>query len=181
MYRTSGTRMQRSSLEVFILALISKGYRTMYDLQRAAGLSVGATTPALARLSKARLVTKKILGRRHEFSLTKSGERVLGQWSMPSARLTDYDDVLRTAFLCVFLNRDKATATEVLSQAARARARASEDRQDEMHGAEMDTRSFNADAYRWMRTLSDRFRLEAEGRALEAIAAEFQRKHYARK
>lgn len=172
MHRTPSTRTERSSLEVFILALVSHGIRTMYGLQAAAGLSVGATTPALARLSAAKLVTKKVEGRRHEFSLTKSGEKVLRDWSVPSGRLTDYDDVLRAAFLCVFLKREKASAAEILSQAARARARAAEDRKDEMHGAEMDTRNFNADAYLWMRKLSDRFRLEAEGRALEAIASE---------
>lgn len=182
MYRTGSKATHRSSLEVFILALISQGHQTTYDLQTAAGLSLGATVPALARLSEEKLVNKKIDGRRHEFSLTKAGEKVMREWQLPSGRLgSDFDDLLRTAFLCALLQRDAVAAAESLAQAARARDRAAEDRRDEVGRTRLDPKHMDAEAYRWMRLISDQHRLAAESKAMELIATEIRSRKRQRK
>jgi DNA-binding PadR family transcriptional regulator len=169
MHRT-GSDVQRSSLEVFILALISQGLTTTYVLQSEAGLSLGATVPALNRMAKTKLVSMKIEGRRHEFALTKAGEKALRDWRPPSGRAsTDFDDVLRTVFLTISLNRNVGAATELLAQAARARSRAAKDCADELRGRRLDVKNLDAAAYRWMRLTSEQHRLAAESKALQVI------------
>lgn len=175
MYRSSGSETPRSSLEVFILALIREGFLTTYDLQRGAGLSLGATVPALNRLSDAKLVSRKVVGRRHEFALTRGGEQVLRDWKPPVGRsTTDYDDLLRTAYLSAYLLRKPIVGAEILRQAARARSRAAEDRADDLRGTTVDARQFEA-AYQWMRLVSEKHRLIAEGEALEIIATQMEK------
>ena len=49
-------KRRRTDLDLFILALIDGGVSTPYELQKTAGLSQGATVPALQRLLKAGLV-----------------------------------------------------------------------------------------------------------------------------
>jgi hypothetical protein len=55
-------KRRRIDLDLFALALIS----TPYELQKAAGLSQGATVPALQRLLAARLVRQGKPGARGE-------------------------------------------------------------------------------------------------------------------
>jgi DNA-binding PadR family transcriptional regulator len=96
---------------------------TTYDLQSGAGLSLGATVPALNRLSDAKLVSRRIVVRRHEYALTRGGEQVLRDWEPPVRRAaTDYEDLLRTAYLSAYLFRKPAVGAEILRQAARARS-----------------------------------------------------------
>ncbi len=45
-----------TSLELFVLAMVRQGLATPYDLKTKAGLSLGSTVPALARLEKDSLV-----------------------------------------------------------------------------------------------------------------------------
>jgi DNA-binding PadR family transcriptional regulator len=123
MYRSRDSETTRSSLEVFILTLIRQGFMTTYDLQSGAGLSLGATVPALNRLSDAKLVSRRIVVRRHEYALTRGGEQVLRDWEPPVGRAaTDYEDLLRTAYLSAYLFRKPAVGAEILRQAARARS-----------------------------------------------------------
>ena len=55
-------KRQRTDLDFFVLALIDGGVSTPYELQKEAGLSQGATNPALQRLLAARFVRQ---GKRH--------------------------------------------------------------------------------------------------------------------
>jgi len=48
-----GPKKVASTLDVFVLALVAEGTDTLYALKREAGLSVGATTPAIRRLARA--------------------------------------------------------------------------------------------------------------------------------
>jgi DNA-binding PadR family transcriptional regulator len=172
MYRGKDSGSQRTSLEVFILALISQGLTTTYALQSEAGLSLGATVPALKRLQDAGLVSKKVSGRRHEFTLTRTGEKVLRDWRPPSRRSgTDFDDLLRTAFLTVLLVRDRTAAAELLRQGSRARSRAAEDRTDDLRGTTIDPNHVDGVAYQWMRHILEQHRLAAESKALQLIAS----------
>jgi DNA-binding PadR family transcriptional regulator len=45
-----------TSLELFVLAMLQQGLATPYELKTKAGLSLGSTVPALARLEKDALV-----------------------------------------------------------------------------------------------------------------------------
>ena len=56
MSETRDDKRRRIDLDLFVLALIDGGVSTPYELQKAAGLSQGATIPALQRLLAARFV-----------------------------------------------------------------------------------------------------------------------------
>jgi DNA-binding MarR family transcriptional regulator len=167
MYRATATT--RSSLEVLILALLKQGLTTTYDLLARAGLSLGATVPALKRLVAVQLVTKKTSGRKFEFSLTREGEKLLASWTAPQ-RTSDMDEVLRSVFLEWMLGGGRADAAALLRQATRARVRWAEELRDQLVGVKLplDTRP-DPEAYRWPRTVLEAERAEADVKALESL------------
>jgi len=69
----------QSTLELFLLALISRGVSTPYEFKAQAGLSVGATKPALERLLQNGLIKKGEKGSRSrvEYLLTSAGRRAV--------------------------------------------------------------------------------------------------------
>jgi DNA-binding MarR family transcriptional regulator len=95
---------RQSTLELFILSCVDRGIATPYDLQRQAGLSLGATNPALKRLITAGLL-KRTTGKsatrrpRHDYALTDEGKKAARVgWKdhlTASAAPTDIDSVLR--------------------------------------------------------------------------------------
>ena len=72
-------KRRRTDLDLFVLALIDSGVPTPYELQKAAGLSQGATTPALQRLLDARLVRQGKPGvrGRTDYQTTAAGRKFL--------------------------------------------------------------------------------------------------------
>jgi DNA-binding PadR family transcriptional regulator len=168
MYRSPAAR---STLEVLILSFLKQGMTTTYDLQKQAGLSLGATVPALKRLATAKLVTKKASGRRIEFSLTREGGKVLISWTAPGRAPSELDDLLRTAYLTWLVGRSRTQAATVLNQGARARRRWVEELEDDSAVVgPSKVKVPDAKAYRWMRTASEAARAAAEAEALEALA-----------
>jgi DNA-binding PadR family transcriptional regulator len=178
MYLSEDAEPQRSSLEAFILALISQGVTTTYAFQTAAGLSLGATVPALKRLAEAGLVIKKIIGRRHEFTLTRDGKKALKTWDTEKMRsLRDLDEVVRATFLTSLLSRNKLAPAKVLRQAAKVRRRMAEEQNEEAERLRAELGSkFDLHAYQWMRALSEAARLTAEQAVLDKAAAAMERK-----
>ena len=170
MYRTRSTATQRSSLEMFMLALISQGLTTTYALQSEAGLSLGASVPGLKRLEDAGFVTRKISGRRHEFTLTRTGKAALATWDADQGRFpTEFEDVLRTAFLTGLSK--KAGASELFRQAAKARRRSAEELEEEAERLSKDVgKNFDLHAYQWLRAKAEATRLAAEQTVLDAAA-----------
>jgi DNA-binding PadR family transcriptional regulator len=167
MYRAAAPK--RSSLELLILALLKQGMSTTYDLLKA-DLSLGATVPALKRLAAAKLVTRKEVGRRIEFSVTREGEKALASWTAPTRASTDMDDLLRSAFLA-WTAGGKNDAAVLLRQAVRARGRWAEELRDQIAGVELPLATKpGADSYRWLRTVAEAERAAADVRALEARA-----------
>ena len=70
--------LNASILDSYILSLLERGLETPYELQRQGGLSLGASTPALRRLLKAKLVTRDEKASatnrpRHVYKVTRSG------------------------------------------------------------------------------------------------------------
>ena len=116
-------RRRRTDLDLFVLALIQSGISTPYQLQKAASLSQGATTPSLHRLLKAGLVAqgKSGLRGRTDYKITPSGKRALNAgWRLliehgPSGNI---DADLRTALLAWWIGRDRQTAAAFLQGSA---------------------------------------------------------------
>src|SRR5947208_1375918 len=73
-----GRQTRLSTLELFLLALIADSVNSVYDLRERAGLSIGGTQPALARLVKQELVRRtKDNGRKQDYALTPLGRKKL--------------------------------------------------------------------------------------------------------
>jgi DNA-binding PadR family transcriptional regulator len=179
MYRKSGSR---STLEVLILSLLRQGLTTTYDLQAQAGLSLGATVPALRRLALAKLVARKELGRRIEFSITREGEKTLGSWTVPHQAPTDMDDLLRSAYLAWVTAAGKKEAARLLRQGIRARRRWAEELQDELAGVEQPLATKpDAGSYRWLRRVAVAERAAADVKALGLLAQAFEWKQTKRR
>ena len=97
-----------SSLELFLLALIDSGLSTPYEFHSQAGISVGASLPALKSLLRQKLVSRGRAGnrRRMAYSLTGPGRAALKKWGAAYASVQDSEDVgsaLRFSTLAYFL------------------------------------------------------------------------------
>jgi DNA-binding PadR family transcriptional regulator len=114
-----------SSLDVFLLALIDTGVTSSYAMREQAGISVGASRPALQRLKKFGLVEDGEVEARKRlaFKLTRRGRRakatglnlLLEQYreNPPS----DTESILRIAALAMF-ERKKLATVRLLKDAA---------------------------------------------------------------
>ncbi len=116
-------KRRRTDLDLFILALIDGGVSTPYELQKTAGLSQGATIPALQRLLKARLVRRGKPGarRRTGYKVTAAGNRLLRDGWLPLIGADpsgDLDSDLRVALLAIWGSGDRRLATDFLRQSA---------------------------------------------------------------
>lgn len=115
-----------SSLDLFLLALIESGVSTAYAFKEQAGLSVGATLPALRRLEKYGFLVRgeKLDRNRQDLELTRAGKRELK--SATERFLRDYqrqsppdtESVLRICALAL-ANRKTRAAIKILSLAAK--------------------------------------------------------------
>lgn len=167
MYRAAAST--RSSLELLILALLKQGLTTTYDLQTHAGLSLGATIPALKRLAAAKLVTRKEVGRRFEFSITREAERTLAFWTVPQQPWTDMEDLLRAAYLA-WAKGGRTDAATIVRQGIRARSRYAEELEDRLAGVVLPLPAKpDANAYRWLRAVMEAERAKADVKALESL------------
>ena len=115
-------KRRRTDLDVFILALIDDGVSTPYELQKAAGLSQGATIPALQRLLEARLVRQGKPGARGrtDYKATATGKKLLRNGWLPlieAGPSGDLDSNLRVALLAIWAGGDRRLAADFLRQA----------------------------------------------------------------
>jgi|ERR1035438_4980671 hypothetical protein len=114
-----------SSLDVFLLALIDSGVATSYAMREEAGISVGASRPALHRLSALALVAEGAAGARGKvtFKLTASGRRAKSaslNFLLADYRLhppSDIESILRVAALALSAAKP-AEAVELMTRAA---------------------------------------------------------------
>jgi hypothetical protein len=116
-------KRRRTDLDLFVLALIDSGVSTPYELQKAAGLSQGATIPALQRLLDARLVRQGKPGARGrtDHQITAAGKKLLkdGWLSLIEAGPNgDVDSDLRVALLTLLGGGDRRQAADFLRQSA---------------------------------------------------------------
>jgi DNA-binding PadR family transcriptional regulator len=116
-------KRRRTDLDLFILALIDGGVSTPYELQKAAGLSQGATIPALQRLLEARLVRQGKPGARGriDYKVTAAGSKALKAGWLPLVEAGpsgDIDSDLRVALLALWGGGDRGIAAEFLRESA---------------------------------------------------------------
>jgi DNA-binding PadR family transcriptional regulator len=116
-------KRRRTDLDLFVLALIDGGVSTPYELQKAAGLSQGATIPALQRLLEARLVRQGRPGvrRRTNYKVTAAGRKMLKAGWLPlidAGPSGDIDSDLRVALLAILGSGDRRLADDFLHQSA---------------------------------------------------------------
>jgi DNA-binding PadR family transcriptional regulator len=122
MSETSDKR-RRTDLDIFVLALIDGGVSTPYELQKAAGLSQGATIPALQRLLKARFVRQGKPGARGrtDYKVTVAGRNLLKAGWLPLVEAGpsgDIDSDLRVSLLALLGGGDRRVAVEFLRQSS---------------------------------------------------------------
>jgi DNA-binding PadR family transcriptional regulator len=116
-------KRRRTDLDLFVLALIDSGVSTPYELQKAAGLSQGATIPALHRLLDARLVRQGKPGARGrtDHQVTAAGKKLLkGGWLalIEEGPSGEVDSDLRVALLALLGGGDRRLAADFLRQSA---------------------------------------------------------------
>lgn len=116
-------KRRRTDLDLFVLALIDSGVSTPYELQKAAGLSQGATIPALQRLLDARFVRQEKSGPRGrtDYQVTAAGKRLLKDgWLalIEDGPSGDIDSDLRVALLALSGGGDRQLAADFLRQSA---------------------------------------------------------------
>ena len=116
-------KRRRTDLDLFVLALIDSGVSTPYEFQKTAGLSQGATIPALQRLLDARLVRRGEAGARGrtDHQVTAAGKRLLKDgWLalIEEGPSGDVDSDLRVALLALLGGGDRRLAADFLRQSA---------------------------------------------------------------
>jgi len=171
-------KRRKGDLDLFVLALISSGVSTPYALQKKAGLSPGATIPAIQRLLQAGLIRHGKPGPRGraECRITAAGKRQLKSgWRIlvdegPSG---DLDADLRVALLAISEGNAYSSAVRMLKRSAAKRLemgkRISRD-------GEPDAPVALASLYRELRSVSVRALLEAQAAAAVTIADSLPRK-----
>jgi DNA-binding PadR family transcriptional regulator len=117
-------------LDLYLLSLLDRGLRSLYDLQKVGGLSLGASTPALKRLANGGYVkqekSEKTGSRvRFQFHLTPAGRAqarsAWRQWLNPKYALSDLDALLRLVDLAVHYGHPKSRVSELLVRATEQR------------------------------------------------------------
>ncbi len=116
-------KRRRSDLDLFVLALIDSGISTPYEFQKAAGLSPGATIPALQRLLEAGFVRQGKPGSRGrtDHTITPAGKRFLKSgWRslIEDGPSGDLDADLRVALLIMWAGGKRQLAADFLQQSA---------------------------------------------------------------
>jgi DNA-binding PadR family transcriptional regulator len=161
-----------SSLELFLLALIDSGVNTPYEFHSQAGISVGSSLPALENLLRRKLVSRGKAGnrRRMEYGLTAIGRAALKNWHATYISEQDSEDVgsaLRFSTLAYFLG-SPIQAIRILDQASALYSESAEP------PTKLDLGS-PAAAYKWLQSVRERHRHDAEIRALDEIRKKMKR------
>jgi DNA-binding PadR family transcriptional regulator len=171
-------KRRKTDLDLFILALIDGGVRTPYELQKAAGLSQGATIPALQRLLDAGFLLQGRPGPRGrtDYKVTASGTKLLQNGWLPlieAGPSGDADADLRVALLAISVHGDHRRAVEFLRGAA--------DRKLESIAASDQAGDFSTDVplaqwYSELRSLTAKALLAAESKAVRSMADSLPRR-----
>ncbi len=117
--------------DLFILSQLDRGLETPYDLLRRAGLSLGATVPALRRLNAAGLIKREkestVSNRpRHVYRLTVKGEKQARtgwkHYLANTAVSADLDEILRICDMAAHYTHPPPSISAFLERAAQDRS-----------------------------------------------------------
>ena len=162
-----------STLDLLIMVAVKSGIATPYALLVSSGLSVGATIPALKRLSERGLLAKGESGSRgrQEFRLTARGKQQLAKLpqalaNLPGNELNETESLVRALALAVCCN-DEAIFQKLAQKGEQKR----QERLAASHSAvENPPKPDDTVAiYRWMLARVAVAKGQAEGRQLERI------------
>ena len=167
-------------LDLYILAKLDQGLQTPYDLQRHAGLSLGATVPAMRRLVREKLVSRAeglTATRRpkHAYNLTKTGkekaEKGWKEYVQKNVPPADLDALLRLVDVALQYGAKKSRLSDLLRAAAKQKLDLASQIAAGIGGIPGAPLS-----YRAMRAQVEIERLQAEQGALTAVADTIVRK-----
>jgi DNA-binding PadR family transcriptional regulator len=156
-------------LDVFILSLLDRGAESAYDLHRQSGISLGASTPSLVRLTRQKLVVRRrspLAGKRirYAFRLTTAGVRTArAAWSEmlgDESRVYDLDSTLRIVDMAAHYGSPKEVLRSFLERAATERFRLV----DEASTQDLITKT--EISYTTLKTRCDAIRLRSEAEFL---------------
>lgn len=171
----SKDKRARLDLELFVLALASRGLATPYDLKTSASISPGASIPVLNRLESGGYVRKGEEGprNRQEYLITSKGTALLeNSWRelFRASPSTDLDAVLRTAALALILGEPKPSVAEYLSRASVLR-KAGQQRNPAgpVHA------TAPGDVFLWMRQVAAAQRIQSEAAILRKLSSVVRR------
>jgi DNA-binding PadR family transcriptional regulator len=169
-------KRRRADLDLFILALISSGISTPYQLQKLAGLSQGATVPTLQRLVDAGYAHRGRPGARGrtEYRVTSQGNVALRSgWQrlVDGGPSGDSDSDLRVALLALWSGRC-SLAVDFLIQSAEMTLKAAQ-ATEALLG--VDDAPPLARWYRELRNTVTKAQVMAESKALRTIAGSLPR------
>ncbi len=119
----SHDKRRKSDLDLFVLALIRSGISTPYALQQEAGLSPGATIPAIQRILEAGFVRQGKPGPRGrtDAQITAAGKRHLrNSWRslIEAGPSGDLDSDLRVALLAISEGGAHSSAADLIKGSA---------------------------------------------------------------
>jgi DNA-binding PadR family transcriptional regulator len=167
-------RRSRKDLEAFLLALITHGLKTPYDFMMSAGISPGASIPALGRLESAGYVRKGKGGARNrqEYDTTHTGKAFLERsWReiFQHTPVGDLDTVLRIASLALLMAEPKRSVAAYLSRAAALRKA-----EEATRPAAVPTREA-VGVFLWMRQVASIERAKSDAVTLLRLASTIRR------
>jgi DNA-binding PadR family transcriptional regulator len=171
-------KRRRNDLDLFVLALIESRVSTPYELKTAAGLSPGATIPALTRLIKARFILQEKPGPRGrtDHKITAEGRRYLkSNWQalIDDGPRGDLDADLRVALLALWVGGDRRLAANFLRQSADHRLESADKLKEPTESASLPPLAL---WYRKMRSMSAQALIKGESAAAVAMAKALPRK-----
>ena len=171
-------KRRRRDLDLFVLALVDSGVSTPYELQRAAGLSPGATIPALRRMVARGLVLAGKAGIRGRMThkLTAAGRQLLKDgWRelILDGPSCDFDADLRVALLALFVGGSRRLAVDFLRKSAARKLESLGAIQEPDGQQPLPPLAFQ---YKSLRAASAKALIKAEAAAATAVARGLPRK-----
>ena len=166
----------RTDLDLFILALVNEGVATAYEMKVEAGLSPGATLPAITRLHNLGYLSAGEVGARNrtQLTLSRSGRTFLkASWKtlLSGPVPSDLDSIVRIVVLGRMQGASSDAIRSFLKRASQDRDSKSEDRHKE---AEDETATMWAGRYRRIRALLDARCLALEAKTLGRLMKELR-------
>jgi DNA-binding MarR family transcriptional regulator len=171
--------MMSIDLDLFVLAMVQSGLGTTYDLKSKAGLSVGSTSPILARLEQAGLLEAPKAERDRgvrRFSISKEGKKHLaaGWKELLQRRPTDIDEILRITYIAWTMGSADVASRFIETAAAGLQDLAVTRRAEANQLLRGLTGPLGGQAFRWLRTGADAARIEAQAEALKQLGREIK-------